>query len=48
MAQIVNGNCCFLQMGLTTGDGQNAADILIVRPMLALFSRQKTMTEEQI
>ena len=42
MAQIVNGNRFFLQMRLTTADGQNTADALIVRSMLALLARQKT------
>ena len=42
MAQIVNGNHFFLQMRLTTADGQNTADALIFRSMLALLARQKT------
>ena len=42
MAQTVNGNGFFLQMRLTTADGQNTADALIVRSMLALLTRQKT------
>ena len=41
MAQVENGNCFSLQMGLTTSDGQNAADTLIVESMLAFLSRQK-------